>query len=218
MTSEMPNVARIVVSGSRPTSGRSAVICSAAPSTASVTTDTTSAIQKLPVVMNAVVPTYAPSMNRSPCAKFTMSMIPKISVRPEATSARIMPFTRPLTICTRTWSTGIMRSDSEILVDDAGVGAQRRGRRVVADHALLHDVDAVGDAERERHVLLDEQDRDAVLVQHLNDVADLRDHARHQPLGRLVEQDDARLEHHRPRDGEHLLLAARERAARLVAT
>src|SRR5439155_26073007 len=34
---------------------------------------------------------------------------------------------------------------------------------------------------------------------------------------RLVEQDDLGLERHRPRDGEHLLLAARERAARLVA-
>ena len=102
MTSEIPNVARMVVNGSRPTSGRSAVTWSAAPRTAITTTETTSATQKLPLARNAVVPTYAPSMNRSPCAKLTMSMIPKISVSPEATSARIMPFTRPLTICTRT--------------------------------------------------------------------------------------------------------------------
>src|SRR5438552_3433994 len=217
MTSEIPNVARIVVNGSRPTSGRSAVTWSAAPRTAITTTETTSATQKLPLARNAVVPTYAPSMNRSPCAKLTMSMIPKISVSPEATSARIMPFTRPFTICTMTWSTGIIGSDSQVLVDDGGVGAQRRRGPVVADGALLHDVHAVRDVERERYVLLHEQDGHALLVKDIDDLADLRDHARHEALGRLVQQDDARLEHHRARDGEHLLLASRQRAARLVA-
>ena len=37
------------------------------------------------------------------------------------------------------------------------------------------------------------------------------------PFGRLVEQDDLRLQHHGARDGEHLLLAARQRAAGLIA-
>ena len=37
-------------------------------------------------------------MNNSPCAKFTTSMMPKISVRPEATSARIMPVTMPFMV------------------------------------------------------------------------------------------------------------------------
>ena len=37
-------------------------------------------------------------MNNSPCAKFTTSMMPKISVSPEATSARIMPVTMPFTV------------------------------------------------------------------------------------------------------------------------
>ena len=55
------------------------------------------------------------------------------------------------------------------------------------------------------------------LAQRADDLADLRDHARHQPLGRLVEQDDLRLQHHRPGDRQHLLLAARQRAAGLVA-
>ena len=43
------------------------------------------------------------------------------------------------------------------------------------------------------------------------------DHARHQAFGRLVQQDDLGLEHHRARDRQHLLLAARQRAAGLVA-
>ena len=40
-------------------------------------------------------------MNSSPWAKLTTSMMPKISVRPEATSARIMPVTMPLTVWMR---------------------------------------------------------------------------------------------------------------------
>ena len=37
-------------------------------------------------------------MNSSPWAKFTTSMMPKISVSPEAISARIMPVTMPFTV------------------------------------------------------------------------------------------------------------------------
>ncbi len=37
-------------------------------------------------------------MNSSPWAKFTTSMMPKISVRPEAISARIMPVTMPFSV------------------------------------------------------------------------------------------------------------------------
>ena len=37
-------------------------------------------------------------MNSSPCAKLTTSMMPKISVSPEAISARIMPVTMPFTV------------------------------------------------------------------------------------------------------------------------
>jgi hypothetical protein len=44
-------------------------------------------------------------MTRSPWAKFTTSMMPKIRVRPEATRARIIPFTSPVTVCTRMAST-----------------------------------------------------------------------------------------------------------------
>src|SRR5919198_319591 len=46
-------------------------------------------------------------MNSSPCAKLTTSMIPKISVSPEATSARIMPVTTPLIVWISSWSSGI---------------------------------------------------------------------------------------------------------------
>ena len=51
-------------------------------------------------------------MNSSPWAKFTTSMMPKIRVRPEATSARIMPATMPLTVWTRMISQGRPESQS----------------------------------------------------------------------------------------------------------
>ena len=46
-------------------------------------------------------------MNSSPWAKLTTSMMPKISVRPEATSARIMPETRPFTVWMTMMSQGM---------------------------------------------------------------------------------------------------------------
>src|SRR3974390_826225 len=127
-------------------------------------------------------------MNSSPCAKLTTSMMPKISVRPEAISARIMPVTMPLTVWIRTWSSGkpwmictsivIARPwlDPEILLDDGIAPAQARRRRVVADRTLLHEVDALACLEGKRHVLLDQEDGDALLVQRRDDGADLRHH------------------------------------------
>ena len=100
-TSETPKVARMVVRGSRPSSGRSVVTWSSAPNAAMTTDATSRASQKLPVGATVRAPTNAPSITRSPWAKLTTSMMPKIRVRPEATSASTMPLTSPLTVCTR---------------------------------------------------------------------------------------------------------------------
>ena len=51
-------------------------------------------------------------MNNSPCAKLTTSMMPKISVRPEATSARIMPVTMPLMVWISSRSSGMFWKNS----------------------------------------------------------------------------------------------------------
>ena len=53
-------------------------------------------------------------MNSSPWAKFTTSMMPKISVRPEATSARIMPVTMPFTVWISSRSNGIVWKNATI--------------------------------------------------------------------------------------------------------
>src|ERR1041385_5015700 len=98
-------------------------------------------------------------MNNSPWAKFTTSMMPKISVSPEAISARIMPTTMPLTVWIRICSSKL---DSQISVDDLVVGVQLRSRRVMAHLALLHEINAFARLQGERHVLLDQQHRDAL--------------------------------------------------------
>src|SRR5258708_4130940 len=153
-------------------------------------------------------------MNNSPWAKFTTSMMPKIKVSPEAMSARIMPVTMPFSVWMTNSSIGKSAKNartaailhSEILLDDVVADLEIGRFGVMANGALLHDVDALARFKRQRHVLLDQEDGDALAMQRIDDLVNLRDHARHQPFGRLVEQDDLGFEHHGARDGEHLLL------------
>src|SRR5262245_46346676 len=119
-------------------------------------------------------------MNSSPCAKFTTSMMPKIKVRPEATKARIMPVTMPLTVWMMIMSQGISTLlHSQVLVYDGMIDAQLRCCGMVLNRALFHEVDALTRRQGQRYVLLHEQDRHAVFVQDLDDLADLRHHAGH---------------------------------------
>src|SRR3989454_6120427 len=82
--------------------------------------------------------------------------------------------------------------------------------------ALLEHVGAHGDLERERRVLLDEQHGDAARVDPLDHVEHSEDYRRGETERGLIEQEQARLRHERPSDREHLLLAAGERARRLL--
>src|SRR5258708_1193076 len=71
----------------------------------------------------------------------------------------------------------------------------------------------VGDRDQTLHVLVDHQDRLAGRLQRGEASPDLLAHQRREPLGRLVEDEEVRIGHERPADGEHLLLAARELVA-----
>src|SRR6516165_4850040 len=99
-----------------------------------------------------------------------------------------------------------------------GVLEERPGFALEHDPADLHDVSAVGELERRAGVLLHQQHRDAG---GLVDLADGLEDGLHEERGeaerRLVEEQHARLRHERAADGEHLLLAAGERAGELVA-
>ena len=83
--------------------------------------------------------------------------------------------------------------------------------------AALDDDGVVGDAENFLGVLLDQNGRHAFVA---DDAAQCRqqfiDEDRRQTFERLVEQHDARIEHQRAADREHLLLAARELMAEIA--
>jgi hypothetical protein len=74
-----------------------------------------------------------------------------------------------------------------------------------------------GEVEGERGILLDQQDAHLLLlVDAAQDAEDLDHDQRRQAERRLVEQHQARLQHQRARDRQHLLLAARQRAGLLL--
>src|SRR5579883_392172 len=157
-------------------------------------------------------------MKSSPWAKLTTSMMPKIRVRPDATSARIMPVTTPFTVWIRMRSSGMATClYSQVPADHGVAGAELGGDGLVPHRAFLHEIDALARGQRQRHVLLHQQDGDALAPEHVDDLADLRDHPRHEPLRWLVQQAALGLEHHGAGDREHLLLAPGERAAGLIA-
>src|ERR1700733_7853620 len=88
------------------------------------------------------------------------------------------------------------------------------GARNDVDHpAVLDDVMAIGDGRGEAKILLDQQDREAGVLQMSDDAADLLDDHGRQPLGRLVEQQQPRAGAQDAADRQHLLLAARQLGA-----
>ena len=83
--------------------------------------------------------------------------------------------------------------------------------------AVDHDVAAVRELERVEGVLLDQEHGEPVLRVELADgVEDLPHDQRREAERRLVEQQQPRPRHQRAGDRQHLLLAARQRAAALV--
>src|SRR5213593_1168318 len=106
----------MVVSGSRPSRGRSVVVWITAPSRPIPITAAPSASQKFPVVRNTVLPRYAPSMKSSPWATL-MTWI-------------------------RSRSNGIVTLHSQVLVDDRVVPPEVGRGRVMAHHTFLHEVHA----------------------------------------------------------------------------
>jgi hypothetical protein len=95
------------------------------------------------------------------------------------------------------------------VVQEVGAPAGQR------DSPVLQHVAAVGHAERQVGVLLDEQDRPLLLVELPEQLGDpLHEHGR-QAHRRLVEHEELRAGHERPGDGQHLLLAAGQGAGQL---
>src|SRR6266568_255867 len=75
----------------------------------------------------------------------------------------------------------------------------------------------MGELERMESILLDQKDGEPVLgIERFDGVEDLPDNQRSKAERRLVQEKEPRPAHERPRNGQHLLLAAREGAAALV--
>src|SRR6516164_9745104 len=121
-------------------------------------------------------------MKSSPWAKLTTSMMPKINVRPDATSARIMPVTTPLIVWIRICSMGMPTSHSQISMDHGVVDAQLGRRCVVSDDTLFDEVDPLACFQSQRHILFHEQHGDILTPEHVDDLPDFGDHPRHQTL------------------------------------
>ena len=90
-------------------------------------------------------------------------------------------------------------------------------RALVGDAAVQHDGGPVGHAEGGLGELLDQDDGHAAGGDGCHQLVELAHNDGCQPHGDLVEQQDLGLPGQRPRDGQHLLLAARERAGQLLA-
>src|SRR5216684_1850661 len=103
---------------------------------------------------------------------------------------------------------------TEIELLDVGMTAQPLGAAVEHDAAVLHHVAVVGDGERHRRALLDDEDGDAELAPDLSEPAQqVFHHHRREPERKLVDQQQFRGADDRARQRQHLPLAAGEEAA-----
>src|SRR5215467_4076583 len=89
---------------------------------------------------------------------------------------------------------------------------------LVHDPALAHEVDVIGDPEREGEILLDDQDGCAAGLEAAEDASELAHRERRQPLGGLVHQENVGIADQCTPAGQHLLLAARELVAPIAQT
>src|SRR4030095_3818614 len=100
--------------------------------------------------------------------------------------------------------------DQIVVVELVG-GAALEGDLAVHDY-----ITAVGDADRLSEILLGHQHRELVVLLELLDGVDGgADEDRREATGRLVDQEDARIEHHGAAERQHLLLAAAQAAGEL---
>ena len=99
---------------------------------------------------------------------------------------------------------------------DFRVMRQVGGGAFQGDFACLHDIGAVGDLESGDGVLFHQQHGEAQVLHFQDFGKDFLDQQRRQAHGRLVQQQQTGAAHQGAGEGQHLLLAAGERAAQLL--
>src|SRR5262245_31921409 len=104
-------------------------------------------------------------------------------------------------------------SHAQIDVKLVEIGLQFGIGEAVDDAAMFHHVIAVRNRRCEAKILLDQENGEALLLERPDGPADLLDDDGGEPLGRLVEQEEARAGAQDAADRQHLLLAAGELGA-----
>ena len=111
-----------------------------------------------------------------------------------------------------------MAADTQQPLLEQPVGGQLGRRHGAPDAAVDHDRDLFGNRGRDRNILFDEQNCDAVFLgQPCEQFLDLGDDQRRKAFRRLVENQEFGVLQERAGDREHLLFAARELPAAVVA-
>src|SRR2546425_863237 len=210
-----PDVAMNGIITYRPRTGRMASRSTTSPTTAATSIPPASTPKKLVVTCRIVrYAPKAPAMKNSGCAMLTTRITLNTSEKPRATTAYVLPIMSPLSTCWR--KSSIRESASQVHTLDVLAGHQRGGGALGGEPPDLEQVCVVRDLERLPCVLLDHEDGEAARV----DLPDLLEQAL-DDLGReaqrgLVHDQQPRLGDEGARDGEHLLLAAGQRAGELA--
>src|SRR6266542_1580293 len=155
----------------------------------------------------------APAMKNSGCAMFTTRITLNTREKPRATTAYVLPIMSPLSTC---WRKRSMRASAAQVHSLDALARLERARGALAHQTPdLEQIGVVRNLEGLAGVLLHHQDAEAAPV----DLLDLLEQPLHdlggEAEGGLVPQQAPRLRHQRPRDRQHLLLAARERPRHL---
>src|SRR5438128_5079040 len=120
-------------------------------------------------------------------------------------NAYSLPFVSSVPTRTTVGTSGFRgeRLDAQVAPLRLRVGGQHRGRGLGEDPARNHDELAFCDRRRHAEVLLDQQDREALLRERPERLDQVLDDRRREPLGRLVHDQQPRVRQQRPADREH---------------
>src|SRR6478752_4760148 len=113
-------------------------------------------------------------------------------------------------VCTPAFQVVFVKSYPQVIVQLVEVRLELGIGEPIDDATVLDHVIAVRHRRSEAKILLDQEDGEALLLEHADGLADLLDDDRGKTLGRLVEEEEPRTRAQDAPNGEHLLLAARK--------
>src|SRR5712692_11455775 len=138
---------------------------------------------------------------------------PKRSVRRSISSSAI-PSPAAAILLHVTVAPALAAAAAEVEFLDVGMAAQALDRAIEHDPAVLHDVAVVGDFERHRRALLDDQDGDTELAPDFGEpTQQALHHDRHQAEREFVDQQQFRPADNGARERQHLSLTAGKKPA-----